>query len=72
MSATTKPTYYCLGTGELRCDGCRKEKNWQTLNEMPNEWRMNAQKEMTRIDSADCILSGRPFFEPAKAQEGGK
>ena len=29
-------THYCLGNGELKCDGCGQEKNWQTLNQMPD------------------------------------
>ena len=29
-------THYCLGNGALKCDGCGQEKNWQTLNQMPD------------------------------------
>lgn len=52
---------FCLGNGEPRCDGCGQEKNWQRLNEMPDQWRKNKQAEMTRIDDQECILRGRPW-----------
>lgn len=32
-------THYCLGNGALKCDGCKQEKNWQTLNQMPDTLR---------------------------------
>ena len=52
---------YCLGNGERACDGCGQENNWQLLNEMPNAWRLEKQKQMTRIDDIACILNGRPW-----------
>ena len=36
-------TRYCLGNGDLKCDGCQQEKNWQTLNKMPDTLRKSLQ-----------------------------
>lgn len=55
-------TTYCLGNGALKCDGCRQEKNWQMLNQMPDALRLAIQKAAKRIDDTECILSGRPFY----------
>ena len=55
-------THYCLGNGELKCDGCGQEKNWQTLNQMPDTLRKSLQAQAQRIDDTDCILSGRPWY----------
>jgi len=63
MTATLTPRYYCLGNGASKCDGCKKEKNWQILEDMPAEWRKNAKARMIRINDDDCILNGRPHFE---------
>jgi len=52
-------THYCLGNGETKCDGCKQEKNWQTLNQMPDALRKSLQANAQRIDDTDCILSGR-------------
>jgi hypothetical protein len=54
---------YCLGNGALKCDGCLKEKNWQTLNKLPDNLRKQIQAKLTRIDDSVCILKGRPWFE---------
>ena len=59
-------TNYCLGNGELKCDGCRQEKNWQTLNQLPDALRLAMQKTATRINDTDCILSGRPWYTIVK------
>lgn len=53
---------YCLGNGAVKCDGCRQEKNWQTLNQMPDALRKSLQSQAQRIDDSDCILSGRPHY----------
>ena len=55
-------TYFCLGNGALKCDGCRQEKNWQMLNQMPDALRKSLQSQAQRIDDIECILSGRPFY----------
>ena len=55
-------TRYCLGNGDLKCDGCQQEKNWQTLNKMPDTLRKSLQAQAQRIDDTDCILSGRPWY----------
>ena len=62
-------THYCLGTGELKCIGCQQEKNWQAMNELPDSWRKTAQEQAQRIDDADCILMGRPWYVIAAEQE---
>ena len=54
-------THYCLGNGSLKCDGCQQEKNWQTLNQMPDALRKSLQAQAQRIDDTDCILAGRPW-----------
>lgn len=48
-----------LGIGD---DGCGQEKNWQTLNQMPDTLRKPLQAQAQRIDDTDCILSGRPWY----------
>lgn len=63
---------YCLGNGALRCDGCGQEKNWQTLNQMPDALRKSMQAQAQRIDDAECILRGRPWNVTAAAIGGGK
>lgn len=55
-------THYCLGNGALKCDGCGQEKNWQTLDQMPDTLRKHLQAQAQRIDDTDCILSGRPWY----------
>lgn len=65
-------TSYCIGNGELKCDGCRQEKNWQTLNQLPDSLRLAMQKAATRINDTDCILAGRPFYigpQPKRVKE---
>ena len=53
---------YCLGNGEMQCDGCQHEKNWQMLNQMPDMLRKPMQARAKRIDDTDCIVSGRPWY----------
>lgn len=55
-------TSYCLGNGALKCDGCQHEKNWQTLNQLPDALRKTLQAQAQRIDDADCILAGRAQY----------
>jgi hypothetical protein len=57
--------HYCLGNGAPKCDGCRQEKNWQTLNQMPATLRKTLQAQAQRIDDDDCILAGRPWYVTA-------
>jgi hypothetical protein len=61
-------THYCLGNGALKCDGCGQEKNWQTLNQMPDALRKSMQAQSVRILDDECILSGRPWYI---ASQGG-
>ncbi len=60
-------THFCLGNGELGCDGCQQEKNWQTLNQLPDPLRLAIQGQAKRIDDTACILCGRPFYRPTPA-----
>ena len=64
-------TAYCLGNGALKCDGCGQEKNWQTLNQMPDARRLAMQKVATRINDTFCILAGRPFYIGPQPPKGG-
>ena len=57
---------FCLGNGELKCDGCGQEKNWKTLNQLPDQLRLAMQKTATRINDTDCILSGRTWYTIVK------
>lgn len=50
---------FCLGNGEIGCDGCGQEKNWQVLNQMPDALRLAMQDGAKRINDAECILRGR-------------
>ena len=63
---------FCLGNGALKCDGCLQERNWQTLNQLPDALRLAIQKTAVRIDDTDCILAGRPFYigpQPTKGDD---
>lgn len=60
-------THFCLGNGALKCDGCGQEKNWQTLNQMPDALRKSMQSQAQRIDDTECILRGRPWYVTATA-----
>ena len=53
---------YCLGNGELGCDGCAQEKNWMILNTMPDVLRKKVQEHARCIDDTDCILGGREWY----------
>ena len=55
-------THYCLGNGASKCAGCGQEKNWQTLNRMPDALRKSMQAQAARINDDDCILTGRPWY----------
>jgi len=57
-----KITHFCLGNGALKCDGCLQEKNWQTLNQLPEALRLALQTQALRIDDTACILAGRPWY----------
>lgn len=52
---------FCLGNGELRCDGCGQEKNWVALNKLPDEKRLAIQSNAKRIDDMACIILQRPW-----------
>lgn len=55
-------THYCLGNGADKCAGCGQEKNWKTLNQMPDALRKAIQAQAVRISDDECILSGRPWY----------
>jgi hypothetical protein len=48
---------YCLGYTHNKCDTCQHEKNWQTLNQMPDALRRPMQREMIRVDSTRCRMT---------------
>lgn len=56
---------FCLGYTHEKCDRCQHEKNWQTLNQMPNSLRLPLQKEMTRISDERCRLTKMGEFKEA-------
>lgn len=58
-------TLFCLGNVELGCDGCQREKDWQTLNQLPDSLRLAIQERAKRIDDTVCILAGRPLYKPS-------
>lgn len=62
-------THYCLGNGALKCSGCGQEKNWQTLNQMPDALRKAMQAQAQRIRDDECILRGRPWYVAALEQK---
>ena len=54
---------YCLGVGCMtKCETCQFEKNWQTLNEMPNAIRLSIQKNMRRVDNTGCQITSGCFY----------
>ena len=57
-------TLFCLGNGDRGCDGCQREKDWQTLNQLPDPLRLAIQGQAKRIDDMVCILAGRPLYKP--------
>ena len=57
-------TLFCLGNGELGCDGYQREKDWQTLNQLPDSLRLAIQGQAKCIDDTVCILAGRPLYKP--------
>lgn len=58
-------TLFCIGNGERGCDGCQREKDWQTLNQLPDPLRLAIQGQAKRIDDTVCILAGRPLYKPS-------
>lgn len=55
--------HFCLGNGERGCDGCKREKDWQILNQLPDALRKAMQATAERIDDTECILRGRPWYD---------
>ena len=48
---------YCLGYTHEKCDTCLHEKNWQTLNQMPDVLRKAIQSQMRRVNDDHCRLT---------------
>jgi hypothetical protein len=48
---------FCLGYTHDKCDTCQHEKNWQTLNQLPDALRLSLQGAATRINSDKCRLT---------------
>ena len=57
--------YYCLGYTHEKCKTCQREKNWNTLNQMPDALRKSVQSTMERISDDDCRLSNMGAYEAA-------
>lgn len=57
---------YCLGYTHDKCDTCQNEKNWQTLNQLPDALRLPLQKAAQRINIDKCRLSNMGEYEGAK------
>lgn len=54
---------YCLGVGCMtKCESCQFDKNWRTLNELPNELRLSMQSEMARINETACQITSGKFY----------
>lgn len=60
---------YCLGYTHPKCDNCLREKNWQTLNQMPDALRLPLQKGMWSINIDRCRMTGMGDYEPAKMSQ---
>lgn len=57
---------YCLGTGALsQCKTCQHEKNWLTLNEMPDALRKPLQATMLRVNESRCQITSGTLYQPA-------
>lgn len=61
--------FYCLGYTHEKCASCQNEKNWQTLNQMPDALRLPMQKSMTRIDDEKCRMTGMGEHAPIDARQ---
>lgn len=57
---------YCLGYTHDKCDTCQHEKNWQTLNQLPDSLRKSMQTSAERIDSDKCRLTKMGEWEEVK------
>lgn len=58
-------TAFCLGTGCMeKCRTCQHDKNWQTLNEMPDALRKPMQANMQRIDNSRCQITSGTLYMP--------
>lgn len=57
---------YCLGYTHEKCDNCQHEKNWQTLNQMPDALRLPLQEKMIHIRDEPCRLTKMGHYKPAE------
>lgn len=48
---------YCLGYTHTKCDTCQHEKNWKSLNQLPDALRLPMQKRMIRISDDKCRMT---------------
>lgn len=48
---------YCLGYTHTKCDKCQHVKNWQTLNQLPDNLRKSIQLGMKNINSDKCRMT---------------
>lgn len=54
---TTEIKTYCLGYTHEKCETCQHERNWQTLNQLPDALRISIQADATSIDITKCRLT---------------
>lgn len=56
---------YCLGYTHTKCESCQHEKNWQTINQLPDALRKKMQEGMARIDSDKCRMTAMGEYSSA-------
>jgi hypothetical protein len=56
---------YCLGYTHGKCGTCQNEKNWQTLNQMPDPLRKKMQQGMASVLIDKCRLTNMGEYAPA-------
>lgn len=57
---------YCLGYTHQKCKNCQHEKNWQALNQLPDELRLPMQNDAMRISDDLCRLKNMIAYLPVK------
>lgn len=59
---------YCLGYEHAKCHTCQNEKNWQTLNQMPDALRLSIQRAGERVNIDKCRLTMMGEWEPIQPE----
>jgi len=58
------PQAFCLGSYPDKCATCQHQKNWDTLNQMPDALRLAMQKNMIHIRDDACRLTKLSYHKP--------